>query len=962
VDGGRVDDPTATATNGGKWYAYASLSVNQRNDVLLGFSQFASNQHPSAGYTFRFGVDAAGTMQDPVIYKAGEDYYHKTFSGTRNRFGDYSRTQVDPTNDFDLWTLEEYAMLRTGTDDGNTGSNSSKWSTWWAKLSLQPTFAKIKAFSATGFSDGRVLLEWKSGYESDNLGYNVYREVGNQRTKITPQFVAGSALITGPNVALTAGKSYAWADQPQTSSASYWLEDIDLNGKGTLTGPVTVKPSHAKGPQAIQQSLLLSKIGLAQGQMSLGLGSTPLESKAELAPLNASSLLIQAGIASGPAVKLPVKQEGWYRIPQRDLLAAGLDSRVDPRNLQLFADGQQIPFSVTGEQDGRLDPADTVEFYGLGINSSVTDTRVYWLVSGTQPGQRIKVTRTGAGSAPASSFAYSVERKDRTIYFSALRNGEAENFFGPVISGTPVDQSLMLQNVSASAPSQASLNVAVQGVTDVPHTVRVMLNGTQVGVINFTGRAKGKANLAVAQTQLREGSNSVELVTGGGTDINLVDSVRLTYWHKMVADSNVLKVSAAAGQEVTISGFTSSEIRVMDVTNPNKVEELAGVITGPKTNASVSVTPAGAGSRLLMVFTSDRARSAAARANVASDLHQEGVSADYVMITRGELKASLEPLRALRQSEGRSVVVVDVEDIYDEFSYGNKTPQAIKEFLAYTSRSWRQAPRFVLLGGDSSYDTKNYLGYGDGDIVPTKLIDTFYMEAGSDDWYTDLDGDGVADIASGRLPVRSAAEMSAMVSKIIGYEGSAGSNSALMASDLNDGYNFAGLNPQLRGLLPGGMAVEEVTRGSADEATVKSQLIRAINRGQTVVNYNGHGSVNQWRADLLENGDAAGLTNRERLAVFIMMTCMNGYYNDPALESLAESLMKGSGGAVAVWASTAQCEPVGQGQMNEELYRQLFGGVGLTVGEAAMRAKRGTTDPDIRRTWILFGDPAMRLR
>ncbi|HVG18249.1 MAG TPA: hypothetical protein VNI02_04290, partial [Blastocatellia bacterium] len=362
-----------------------------------------------------------------------------------------------------------------GSTPGNktiTITNPDGQSTTVAIL-VGPTAVKVKDFSATGFNDGRVLLQWKSSHEVDNLGYNVYREVGNQRTKITPQIVAGSALIAGSHVALNAGKSYAWADQPQPSSARYWLEDVDLSGKSTFTGPITVRPSNARGTASVEQSLLLTKIGLNQGQMSLGLGSSPLESRAEVAPLSSDAAQIQTGIAGGPAVKLAVKQEGWYRIPQRDLLAAGLDSRVDPRNLQLFVDGQQIPFAVTGEQDGRLDAADAVEFYGVGLNSAVTDTHVYWLVAGSQAGQRVKVTRTGAGAASPASFPYSVERKDRTLYFSALRNGEAENFFGPVIAGSVVDQSLMLQNVSTAAPSEATLSVVVQGVTEVPHSVRV---------------------------------------------------------------------------------------------------------------------------------------------------------------------------------------------------------------------------------------------------------------------------------------------------------------------------------------------------------------------------------------------------------------------------------------------------------------------------------------------------------
>ena len=131
-DGGRVEDPTAQIFNGGKHYSFPSISVNKNNDVLLGFSEFESDDYVDAGYTYRQNTDAAGTMRDPVIYKEGEDYYSKTFSGTRNRWGDYSHTVVDPSNDRDLWTIQEYAQARVGVT--GQGSNDSRWGTWWAKV------------------------------------------------------------------------------------------------------------------------------------------------------------------------------------------------------------------------------------------------------------------------------------------------------------------------------------------------------------------------------------------------------------------------------------------------------------------------------------------------------------------------------------------------------------------------------------------------------------------------------------------------------------------------------------------------------------------------------------------------------------------------------------------------------------------------------------------------------------
>jgi hypothetical protein len=78
---------------------------------------------------------------------------------------------------------------------------------------------------------------------------------------------------------------------------------------------------------------------------------------------------------------------------------------------------------------------------------------------------------------------------------------------------------------------------------------------------------------------------------------------------------------------------------------------------------------------------------------------------------------------------------------------------------------------------------------------------------------------------------------------------------------------------------------------------------------------------------------------------------------------MAEALLKAKGGgAVAVWASSGLTEPDKQAVMNKELIRLLFGKESLTLGEATARAKASVSDQDIRKTWILFGDPTTRLR
>jgi hypothetical protein len=240
------------------------------------------------------------------------------------------------------------------------------------------------------------------------------------------------------------------------------------------------------------------------------------------------------------------------------------------------------------------------------------------------------------------------------------------------------------------------------------------------------------------------------------------------------------------------------------------------------------------------------------------------------------------------------------------------------------------------------------------------------METASDDWFVDFNDDGLADLAIGRLPFRTAGEAATMVSKIVSYESSRPSDEALLVADSNDGFDFEGASAALRGWLPANLRVSQINRGRIDAETAKKQLLDAISRGQKVVNYLGHGSVNLWRGSLLTNDDARSMTNADHLSVFVMMTCLNGYFQDAALDSLGESLLKAErGGAVAVWASSGMTLPPEQALINQQLYKMLFGsgkGKSLTLGEATMRAKSAASDSDVRRTWILLGDPTMVLK
>ncbi|HVN31768.1 MAG TPA: C25 family cysteine peptidase, partial [Thermoanaerobaculaceae bacterium] len=346
--------------------------------------------------------------------------------------------------------------------------------------------------------------------------------------------------------------------------------------------------------------------------------------------------------------------------------------------------------------------------------------------------------------------------------------------------------------------------------------------------------------------------------------------------------------------------------------------------------------------------------------NRPTSWHLASNGADLVIVAHRSLLSALEPLRALRESQGLKVAVVDVESVFDEFAFGVKGPQAIRDLLAHAKATWTRPPRYLLLAGDASYDPRNYL-YGYADLVPTKLVDIVYMETASDDWFADFDSDGIADLAVGRIPVQSAAEAATVVGKLVTYDGGPQFGRVLLLADANDEDNdFEGLSAQVKAVLPGKVYVSEVLRGQVGDAAAKSELASQLIHGQTLVNYLGHGSIAMWHGNLLTAEEARTLSNYYYPFV-VSMTCLNGFFHDPHQESLGEGLLEGPGGAVAVWASSGLTESKAQVTIDEALIRLLFSGT-TTLGDATKAAKAATSDMDVRRSWILFGDPTTKLR
>jgi hypothetical protein len=242
--------------------------------------------------------------------------------------------------------------------------------------------------------------------------------------------------------------------------------------------------------------------------------------------------------------------------------------------------------------------------------------------------------------------------------------------------------------------------------------------------------------------------------------------------------------------------------------------------------------------------------------------------------------------------------------------------------------------------------------------------------------------DTLPDMYIGRLPVNNTAETSAMVSKIISYEtdpiqGDWNTRLTFVSDNADSGGNFPVSSDAIADhLLRPEFSVEKIYYGvtHTTPSGATAAIIGAINQGQLMVQYTGHGSTQVWAAEqLLHMNNIASLTNTGKYPFFVPMTCMEGYFLFPKAPgfnypSLGESLVRASGkGAIASFSPTGFGLTNGHDVLAQGLYHAIFGDGTIQLGPATTFAKyyltaNSTGFLDLLDTFMLFGDPASRLK
>jgi len=686
------------------------------------------------------------------------------------------------------------------------------------------------------------------------------------------------------------------------------------------------------------------------------------------------TLLVAIFIAVSPlwamaqTAKVSIKEQGFYRVTKSQLAAVFSISEAQVVTTPMHV--LNLGSEVTSVRDGG-----DVIFFGHGFNSRYTDQNVYFIKLG-QPAD-LPIQNVTAGSTPyADSFLFTkrIEQQlliraelikdpnfidEDPILWRMLTSGLSTRFYNAPVS------------LDAVKPGTGgSVTVRLKGATEASgryyHRARIDVNGQTVGFIDFEGLESKEATFTVPSGAWVSGNNTVRIESTPPVGTTL-DSFYLDYivanYHRTYAAVSDRVIASAAPSSVLLTGFSNSNIRVWNVTDRSLVKVLNGqqiIQNGSTWNVSF-VSSTGA------VYAACRFGAELAPISVVPgsqvDLKSTTWNVDHLTVSHSSLKQAAEEITLYRQSNGLDSQIITIEDVYDNFNFGIRDARALNNFLSYAYRNWNRSPRYVLLVGDGSLDYKNELGFNDSLIPAFPVIVQGGLYA-SDYPFGDPTGTGRVEMAVGRLPVKTTAEVVSYKQKMINYEmGGNWRTNAMISTDQSDfAGNFYGDGNDLQQSI----IEREVARADIDligaQAT-RDKLLSGLNSGKEMSLYIGHGTANQLsQQSILLTSDTVTLTNEVSPTAFIMLGCLVGTFGGPGFSSLGEGLMLAKGGSVSLTAAATLISAADGKIVSEQMLNGIYTDGDARIGDAWMKGKNKLMYFGLYPAYMgfqLLGDPAL---
>lgn len=626
--------------------------------------------------------------------------------------------------------------------------------------------------------------------------------------------------------------------------------------------------------------------------------------------------------------------------------------------------------------------ADALLFYAEGHRDNYSYQNVYWLTSSTHlPPAALD------GQSPAAHtntwYQAVLERElDATPALSLPTNPEEDNWMWTklVALGSFFNAASFAFDLDHVAPTEASpaiLSIQLWGFNEVGHRVRVELNNSRLATNDWSGFSANHPSLDFSPSLLLPGANRLTLYAltntaapPGPTSQWYLNRFSLTYPRRYFANQGVLDCEANSNAVITIDGFTRPAITVLNLDHPKAPALVTNVtVESSPSGYRVSFVPASASSHCLAFQAGAGSPVNSLAPGEVLGLASPTNAADYLIITPADFLAAATHLAQYRRQTGLRATVVPLDPIDNEFDFGYPGPQAIQKFLAAASANWTVPPRYVVLFGDGTYDYRDLLGYHDN-RVPPLMVATPYGRFCSDSRYGDVHGDVLPELAVGRLPGHTAAEMLLLVEKIIQYEAQpppSTPQAILIADNPDSAGDFNADIAALDAILAGKFSDHLIRAQDLTDPVLMPYVIAdAWNQGADLLTYAGHGAIDRFgSAGYVTIVTATNLTNTTRWPVVLATTCVAGQFSVPGNDCIGEYLVRQpAGGAIAMFASTGLSWDGEASELSARLVQFLRANTLPTLGDSVRQAMSDHVrldSPDMP-VWIynLLGDPAVK--
>ncbi|MCE1166325.1 MAG: type IX secretion system sortase PorU, partial [Bacteroidetes bacterium] len=393
------------------------------------------------------------------------------------------------------------------------------------------------------------------------------------------------------------------------------------------------------------------------------------------------------------------------------------------------------------------------------------------------------------------------------------------------------------------------------------------------------------------------------------------------------------------------------------------------------------------------------------------NIHGISDGADYVIISPTEFLSAANRLKSIREAPGPGspnylkTLVLDINQIYNEFSCGLTDPVAMRNFLKYAYNNWTTRPVYVLFMGDGSYDYKNLLGLSVKNYVPPiERTDPGMDEINSynsDDFITDINENydtpnaAKTDFANGRFCINSLNEANYIIDKINQYESNQynGIWKKKVMYCADDGWTTQQNQGQEGDLhtrqcesvaetfTPPDFEKEKIyevtyptviTPQGRRKPGANVDIINGWNEGRLLINWTGHGSTDLWAHEhiFVKDETIPQLHNKGRYPFVTIASCDLARWDDPFLFSAAEVLLyTQDAGAIGVIAATRPVYANFNEAFNDALWQNLTFvkdtlNMPIRIGKALYNVKQQlplakVNDNDMK--YVLLGDPALRI-